>query len=286
MYILKTLFNNRFHIRSLITGMACMAIVPTSSFAAEIDVVLLLGQSNMDGRASVDQLDADADIQNDAIIWYTNPSFGSSSNVGCSTQSWVDLEPGFSVPPRTSASFDCKSNAFGPEIGFATFHDDNSDRQLAIIKFSEGGTNLRSDWAPDNANQLYAQSLTTYYDAMAGLQALGHTGILKAILWHQGESDAGFARRGGDYEELLYNLIASYRLDLGNANLPFIIGEVFDDGRRTEILDAQNTVADDLRKVTIAPNNWLDTIDGTHYDADSQLSLGRRFARDYIRIAE
>jgi len=66
-----------------------------------------------------------------------------------------------------------------------------------------------------------AQSLKTLADR-------GDTYTVRGMIWHQGESDAGLPE--GEYQTLLTDFIAKVRAALGVPELPFGIGEVYDNG--------------------------------------------------------
>ena len=53
-------------------------------------------------------------------------------------------------------------------------------------------------------------------------------GVLKGILWHQGEADSR-PDRAGVYEAKLHALIARLRDDLGAPDVPFIAGQMLQD---------------------------------------------------------
>lgn len=73
--------------------------------------------------------------------------------------------------------------------------------------------------------------------------------------------------------------------DIGQPNLPFIIGEVYDNGHRDSVLTAQRAVAVSVANVGLAPANALKTSDnGTHFDTASQLTLGERFAAAMLKL--
>ena len=62
-------------------------------------------------------------------------------------------------------------------------------------------------------------------DALRRARAAMPAGTVKAILWHQGESDAN-PTNAPLYEGRLRALIARFRAELGNPSLPFLIGQL------------------------------------------------------------
>src|SRR5690606_37078402 len=62
-----------------------------------------------------------------------------------------------------------------------------------------------------------------YDDAVERARAAMRDGTLKAVLWHQGESDSNEAA-APRYEERLAGLVQRLRRDLGSPDLPFLVG--------------------------------------------------------------
>ncbi|QEG43321.1 sulfatase-like hydrolase/transferase [Roseimaritima ulvae] len=244
-------------------------------FAEVYDVYLLAGQSNMDGRGDASKLtEQQRQAAADAIIYYRNPLR--------STDGWKPLATGFSVPPGFKGAL--PSPKFGPEIGFAAAMKEwNPNHKIALIKGSRGGTSLRSDWMPGEAGQpetqgpLYRKFIETIQLATADLERQGHTYVIRGLLWHQGESDSKASEQ--TYRERLTTFIDRIREDVDVPDLPVVVGEVFDNGKRDGVREAQRRVGTSSPHVSFASVRGLTTWDeGTHFDAHSQWLLGRRFA--------
>ncbi|YCM42924.1 sialate O-acetylesterase [Verrucomicrobiaceae bacterium 227] len=243
--------------------------------ADEYHLYLLAGQSNMDGRGkSADLTKEQRRPSKHAIIFYRNPPH--------SSEGWKPLTPGYSIAPGYKGKL--PSPTFGPEIGFiAAMHKAAPDQKFALIKGSKGGSSLRQDWKPGTKDDpksqgpRYRHFIETIDMAKAALKNDGHTAKLKGVLWHQGESDS---RAGTEaHTERLTDFIARLREDTGEPQLPFIIGEVFDNGARDKIRAALLKVSQTTPHCAFAPADQLTTWDpGTHFDARSQLILGERFA--------
>jgi iduronate 2-sulfatase len=102
------------------------------------------------------------------------------------------------------------------------------------------------------------------------------------MIWHQGESDATLSAE--TYERLLTAFVARMRTDLVAPDLPFGIGEVFDNGNRDTIRAAQKATAGKVKGAFFVSADKLVTSDmGTHFDAASQIELGRRFAAEMAK---
>ena len=110
----------------------------------------------------------------------------------------------------------------------------------------------------------------------------GDTFVIRGMLWHQGESDAG--QPAGAYKKNLEALIASVRSDLGLPKLPVLIGQVNNNGKRDNIFADQKTVVSTVPDTYLVESTGLETWDhGTHFDAKSQIELGNRFAREMLK---
>jgi prepilin-type N-terminal cleavage/methylation domain-containing protein len=115
-------------------------------------------------------------------------------------------------------------------------------------------------------------------------------GTLKAILWHQGESDCEEALTPA-YKAKLERLIARFRTDLNSPNLPVIIGQLGQFEKRpwtqftTTVNDAHIAVAKDMNHVAFVKADGLTCkSDNIHFDTRSQREFGKRFAAAYLKI--
>lgn len=249
--------------------------------AEHYDVYLLAGQSNMDGRGDASQLTASQKaVPESAIIYYRNPPF--------STDGWKSMGTGFSVPPKFKG--DLPSSAFGPEIGFVSFMSDaRPGRPIALIKGSRGGTSLRVDWVPgepgkpETQGPCYRHFVETMRQATSGLVESGHSYRLRGMLWHQGESDSKSTE--AVYRERLMGLISRIREDVDVADLPVVVGEVFDNGKRDRVRSAIKAVGTSGPTVGFVSAEGTSTWDeGTHFDAKSQWLLGQRFGKEMRKL--
>jgi iduronate 2-sulfatase len=251
-------------------------LVCTDVGAAEYDVYILAGQSNMDGRGDVQDLPKVLKSkQPGVLIYYTHPADPKKDGEKpTQSDAWQRLAPGYSVPTR-SRRISLPSKTFGPEVSFghAIQKTLGGDRAVAIIKVTRGGTNLRSDWSPDGF--MYQSLITTVNDAMAALKKAGHEGEIRGVLWHQGESDS---RRLDEYQGELETLIANTRKAVGKPELPFLIGELAPT-KPAAFRALQKTIADENDRVVLVRSVSLKTKDKTHFDAASQVEIGKRFAK-------
>ena len=259
------------------------AFFPLVTLAEEYHLYLLAGQSNMDGRGKNSNLTKEqAQPSKSSIIFYNNPPHASDG--------WQPLEPGYSIAPKYKGKL--PSPTFGPELGFVdALTKAQPDQKLALIKGSKGGTNLRKDWAPGEKGKPKTQGpryrffLEAITKAKAALKKEGHTFELKGLIWHQGESDSKTAST--THQKRLAELMARLRTDLEAPQLPFVLGEVFDNGKRDKVRSAIQDAAKADPACGLVSAKGLTTWDaGTHFDAKSQWTLGERFAEEMLKLTK
>ena len=222
---------------------------------------LLIGQSNMAGRGEL------ADVS--PIV---NPDcrmlrMGRWQRLGEPVNPDRDIFSGryhSGVGPQASFA-DALANAYGIKVG--------------IIPCADGGTVL-DEWREGSV--LYDHAVMMTRLAMS-------TSRLSGILWHQGESDC---RHGGveAYFEKFTEMITALRRDLGQGDLPLLIGELSahyaPEHRMGELPLQMNAVfarlAASLPCTAVVPAADLPLKDdGLHFNATSQRELGRRYATAY-----
>jgi iduronate 2-sulfatase len=241
-------------------------------FAAPVDVYLVTGQSNMDGRGDARALPASARPPAGVRIFYVNPINKDGLHPSHAT-GWTNLVPGLAVPPNYRGSL--PSPKFGPELSFArALADAGAARPLALIKVTQGGTSLRRDWNPEGG-YMYVAFTNAVREALARLRAEGTEATLRGMIWHQGESDVGAGPAA--YETNLAAFVATVRRDLGVPELPVVIGEIATN-KSPEFRAVQRAVAERLPRAGFASADGLPTVEGTHFTTDSVVELGRRFA--------
>lgn len=247
-------------------AIAAVAMTAGGVLRAEtINVVLLAGQSNASGRADATELPAstfDAEIE----FFYDTDVTGASTRTD-SSGDFVQLAP--------------PGSTFGPEmtLGRTLYHQ--GMRNLAIVKITRGGTNLRTDWEKgnDNGDQMYALFIETVSSALDTIRQRGDSANLLGMVWHQGEGDAGHeANNPGSYQANLTQFIADVRSDLAAPTLPFVIGGVLEAGREP-LYTAQRSTAEAVPHTAFVGSAQTEAFDvTTHFDGKSQRWMGARFA--------
>jgi hypothetical protein len=252
--------------RSSLAAMALASLMVGGAEAATIKVVLLGGQSNMDGRAASSGLSAELQSPQEDVLFYYR---GNSA--------LTTLRPG-------------SGTDFGPEVTFGRAVADGLPAEsFALIKHAAGGTNLYSDWDPATGGT-YSAFRNTVGDGLAAITAAGHNYEIVGMLWTQGESDAKQGRTTSQYEADLIEFVADVRGRYGD-DLPFFLSRLSAD--QTNISTTQ------LANVRAAQENFaaadsfghlIDTDgmgmkgDNLHFDAAGQIALGEAFGQSYIDV--
>lgn len=218
-------------------------------------VYLLMGQSNMAGRGAlglVEQAD-DARIlalnTNDQWVVARDPLHQKDGRI----------EPGV-----------------GPGMSFAReMLKANTNIVIGLVPCAVGGSPLKR-WV--KGGDLYEQALSR---AKLAAQA----GVISGVLWHQGETDADKQSLADTYEERLSQMIKDLRRDLGQPNLPVVVGqlgEFLSAGKHPYVETVRAAIKNvpvKLEHVGYADSAGLvDKGDKLHFNTDSQRKFGIRYA--------
>lgn len=254
-------------IRTVILPIVVLAALFSVSSLAELEktayanrhVYLLIGQSNMAGRAEVSESETlpverlyllNADDKWEPASHPLNQY--STIRKGIEMQK---LNPGY--------GFAMAMLSADPEI------------EIGLVVNARGGTKIEQ-W----------EKGTDYHaEAVRRTKAARKTGILKGILWHQGE---GNSSNPDPYSEKLSKLIKDLRQDLDDPNLPFVAGQVFHDPLSKPQTAAINALLEALpEKIPYTGcvlSSGLTAFDNTHFDTAAMKELGRRYAEIMLRI--
>lgn len=273
------------------------------SLADGYDVILLVGQSNMAGRAPLVAGEADAAVHPRIFMWHP------ISGIVPAQDPLVHQEPrqtGTAGPGLTLAKAylrripsNRKVLLVGAAYGGTSFVQDvtmATSRWNFSKQAFESVPNLHHRWiATSDLNvggDLYRGAVRRANDAMA---AAGPTARLVGIVWHQGESDAVHGGAGA-YASHHRNLIAALRANITGASgsTPMVVGEfnpcfLAACPQRTGAQPTPDTFQTLLRyfhslRQSVPYTAWVSSAglgwmaDGTHFDLASTRELGRRYA--------
>lgn len=169
-----------------------------------------------------------------------------------------------------------------------------SNDDIVIVQYCVCGTSLHDplNWYPgdDPANGvkndtgLYASCLKTIASARQQVEAEGLDWNVKALFWHQGESDA--INHSAAYEASIRKLFGRFREDLGN-DLPIIAGHIRDlDDQYKAINSALDAAAasDKNTAVVKTADQPFESATDVHFKTPGCHEIGRRMVAAYIEM--
>lgn len=225
---------------------------PIVASKEDFHLYLLLGQSNMAGRGKM----TPADRKPVANVYMLDAQ-----------NHWQ--------PAAHPLHFDKPSMAgVGLGIDFAiAMRDGDQPSAIGLIPCAFGGTRL-DQW--QKGTMLYREAIDR---ATIGAKS----GVLRGILWHQGESDST-EELAPTYAARLTQLFSDLRNDLHVPELPIVVGELgpFRQPKNpfNDVINGQlHVVAAEVPGVAaVSADRLHDVGDQTHFDADSLREFGRRYA--------
>lgn len=228
------------------------ALLATGAVAQQkplLRVFLLAGQSNMEGHGVVD-LDDPRDYnggKGTLARFLADPAVAAqwpelrSSDGGWHVRDDVFVryaaEHGAVKAGPLSVGFAVYDGAhhFGPELGLGRQLGRRWSNPSLLVKTAWGGKSLAVDFRPPGAGgavgPFYTRMLADYRAALAALPrefpqlAADHHPDLQGVVWFQGWNDGCDDKAAAEYRENLVQLILDVRAELGDATLPFVVGE-------------------------------------------------------------
>ncbi|MBV6432034.1 MAG: Carbohydrate acetyl esterase/feruloyl esterase [Bryobacteraceae bacterium] len=225
----------------------------------DLQLFLLIGQSNMAGRGQVEA----ADKQPIPGVFMLTKDMR-----------WV--------PAVDPLHFD-KPDIAGVGIGrsFAkVLVRLNPKASIGLIPAAFGGTSL-DQWKP--GGELYTNAAARAREAMK-------SGRLRGILWHQGEADSRGEETIATYRERWTKLMEALRKELNAPDVPIVVGEL------GEFFTARAPLAPKIneqlallplhfpRTAFVSSAGLKDKGDSTHFDTPSVREFGRRYAHAFLML--
>lgn len=225
-------------------------------------VFILAGQSNMAGRGNVEAMDT-----------ITNPRILSINEKGEIVRAKEPLH-----------FYEPKMKGTGCGLSFATelLASVPKDVTILLIPTAVGGSSI---------NQWINNSIHRGVPLLANFREKAEIGkrygVVKAILWHQGESDTnpdGVKTR----QEKLRRLFAEFRSAVGDPSLPILMGELGSYSKTPELWSQMNEQirlysASDKNTSVIGTSDFKHRGDFLHFNSEGQREMGKRFANEYCR---
>ena len=228
-------------------------------------IFLMAGQSNMAGRGEIEPQDR---VSNERIIAIN------------SRNQWVEAKEPLHFYEPSAAGLDC-GMSFAQEL-LAKVPDSVT---IALVPSAVGGSSV-FQWV-DNEEHRGVALLSNFYQKVALAKKKG---VIKGIIWHQGESNAN----AGDlpnYSDALLGLFTKFRAAVKNDDLPIIMGELGrfakPEGKAAffeEINRLLLKIAEEDDRLFLVSSEGLDHKgDNLHFNSAAQRELGKRYAEVMIQ---
>jgi hypothetical protein len=244
--------------------------IASATFAGEADIYIVAGQSNGWRLSSL----AAAPGKDSHMIHYFGMACGSRPTA-------AKLQQIDHVNPKTSGA------------GLATALLQQSKKDIVFIQYCVCGSSLNdvANWQPGedplqgkvNDAGLYGCFSQYLADARRQLEALGIKGKVRALFWHQGESDVRVPPER--HKANLQRLFARFRQDLGQ-DLRIVAGHIRELDQRSrgvnQTLDAIAS-ADPLTTVIPLVDLEFESATDVHIKPASCIKLGQRMADSLLR---
>lgn len=230
-------------------------------------VFILAGQSNMAGRGMVEPMDTVPDCMIISIL---------------PDNRWV-------VAKEPLQLYQPALTGLGPGLAFARVLAEKTNHRIniALVPCAVGGSSI-DNWLSDSLfNGVRLKS--NFIEKMSMAK---EAGTVKAIIWHQGESDAT-AEKSEAYKCKLKKLFGIFRQAAGNDTLPVIMGELalFPENSNhmadyITINKILTEIASEDPSIALVSSEGLKAkSDNVHFDGPSQRLMGKRYADAYLTLS-
>lgn len=231
-------------------------------------IIAILGQSNEVGQGTASAITS--------VTGYTTPYDNvmlkqRHAGTNLDPPTWIDTGTA-TLRPRAG------SPNFGVELSLGRYLDLVEEGEIAIVKFGINGSGLENNWKPtanypSAGDNLYTQAVQFLQDAETEL--VGH---IAAIVWIQGEADAGTEAWADAYATNMDALADGLQSAFPFAVFTFNQLHVDDSPAFTTTVRAQQATFVAGRAHTSMVNcDDLTLVDGLHFNADSYVALGNKF---------
>ena len=265
-----------------------VALMTASTFAApdpNFHIYLAFGQSNMEGQGDIGNEDKSVD-ERFQLLWSADAG---SCNQGASKGKWIKA-----VPPLAH----CQGAKLGPADYFGRTMVEKTDSKIkvGIIVVAVAGCSIDLFDKDGYANYARSQQswmtqrINTYggnpYGRLIEMaKKAQEDGVIKGIIFHQGETDAGNGQWPSKVKKVYDNIIKD--LGLGN-DIPFLAGEVLRSGVSS---GANNNIAklpQQSKNFYVVSsegfNQALGDGQNVHFTSSEYRDFGKRYAEKMIEV--
>lgn len=249
--------------RSLMFIMVCFVSVVLYGQTEGYDIYLMIGQSNMAGRGSLEQTDTTQIVEG---VWLLDSA---------------------GVPVKACAPFnryssirkDIKLQGYSPANNFSKLMRSRSGRNILLVVNAKGGSAI-DEWQPGDKHRFFDEAVRRTNQAMK-------YGTLKGILWHQGETNV--MKGTPNYIDKFTTFITALRDTLNSSDIPVVMGQLGQWGWNTaDKINAFNdsvipAICNSVNNCHYVSSHRLGRLyknkeRDPHFSREAQIELGRRYA--------
>ena len=264
---------------------ALMAVSAHAAPDPNFHIYLAFGQSNMEGQGDIGSQDKSVD-ERFQLLWSADAG---SCNQGASKGKWIKA-----VPPLAH----CQGAKLGPADYFGRTMVEKTDPQIkvGIIVVAVAGCSIDLFDKDGYANYARSQQswmtqrINTYggnpYGRMIEMaKKAQEEGVIKGIIFHQGETDAGNGQWPSKVKKVYDNIIKD--LGLGN-DIPFLAGEVLrsgsSSGANQNIAKLPQQSSNFYVVSSEGFNQALGDGQNVHFTSQEYRDFGQRYAEKMIEV--
>lgn len=230
-------------------------------------VFLLIGQSNMGGQALCEAQDIVVPAR---VFKLTLNKTWVPAHEPTNLLPFLDAN---GAPCNIGAPFMGPGRAFGVELVQMV---KDPQVEIYIINAAVRGSAIET-WDPKGGHENFTKMVSYLGEGMK-------KGMLKGVIWHQGESNRGTSRT--DYVNKLGPLIADLRQRAQRSDLPFVAGEIGATGQANNVnLALRDLAVKDMHFAVASSMGLKLQEDQVHYDSASQRQYGKRYAEAWFKLS-
>jgi hypothetical protein len=266
----------RFKWLILLFGLYACKKGQTETSSEQFDIFLVAGQSNtLNGAGLIPGLDS-----------------SSEGIFQLGRHGAKNLEVMDAVEPLDH--WDKRPGKIGFALTFAKLYKQafiSGNRKILLVPCGKGSSGfVNNEW--NKTNPLYADAVQRVNHVIEKYPG----SLLKAVLWHQGEHDVGYA----DFQVRLDQFVVDLRTDIMKWENPqiFIAGGMVPYWVKQDSARVKQQLAISSIRQRVSHTGYADpdfptpiektdnTSDANHFDADGQREMGKRYFNEYVRLAK
>ena len=270
---------------SLFFGLGLAVSTVSAAPDPNFHIYLAFGQSNMEGQGDIGSQDKSVD-ERFQLLWSADAG---SCNQGASKGKWIKA-----IPPLAH----CQGAKLGPADYFGRTMVEKTDPQIkvGIIVVAIAGCSIDLFDKTGYANYARSQQswmtqrINTYggnpYGRMIEMaKKAQEEGVIKGIIFHQGETDAGNGQWPSKVKSVYDNIIK----DLGlGSDIPFLAGEVLRSGSSSGANNNISKLPQQSKNFYVVSsegfNQALGDGQNVHFTSQEYRDFGKRYAEKMIEV--